>query len=483
MKLLVLGIDALDRLLLEQFLGEMPNFAEMIGRGNLLPIVSTFPPDSDTAWATIYTGMNPAEHGIVRFVDPLEKSYLIQNERVDNEVLQGNTFFDVLNTNGIRAHAIFPHLCYPAWDTGGIIVSRATDVSDIQAKPPEILDMYPNASIMEGVRGFPDRSRGGMKLFIERHREQAFADAEFAISIMKNSDWDLFFVYWSTLDAISHFFWSHHDKSDPLHQPGNEFEGTIKSAYKWFDGLLGRFQEAIDEDTSIIVMSDHGHGGRPATLININEMLREIELLVAYNPKENIIVSLSELIKRTGMKVVSMFGLAKLAGKILRVAPGVMKFYTRPQIIDWDNTIAYASDMSGIKAYTYGGIRINRKALSGREYEKVRDLIIEHLPSVCKHPEDNSHLIKRIARREDVYRGAHIDSYPDIILEFEYGYGLGWEVFRPLFVNAVSHKIVPGSHRGDTGVFISQDDKLVEGSEVNLEDIKDLILHHFGVAG
>ncbi|NIS82963.1 MAG: hypothetical protein GTO14_22810 [Anaerolineales bacterium] len=482
MKLLVLGIDALDRILLGQFIDEMPNFAGLIDQGILLPVVSTFPPDSDTAWATIYTGMNPAEHGIVRFIDPLEKSYKIQYERVDNTVLQGNTIFDVLNKNEIRAHAIFPHLCYPVWDTGGILVSRATDMLDVQANPPEVLDMYPNASIIAGVRGFPDRSRGGMKSFIERHKRQAFADAEFAINVMQNFEWDLVFVYWSTLDAISHFFWSHHDKDDPLYDPGNEFEDTIRSAYGWFDILLGRFLEEVDDHTSIIVMSDHGHGGRPATLVNVNEMLRKIGLLIAHNPDESLQVSFVEFIKRTGMKAVSAFGLAKLAGKVLRVAPGIMKFYTRPQIIDWNNTVAYVSDMSGIKAYTYGGVCINRGTLSGIEYERIRDRIIDYLPSVCKHPEDGTRLIKLIARREDVYRGVNIGEYPDIVLEFEYGYGLGWEVFSPLFVNAISHKIVPGSHRGDTGVFISQDSKWAEGKEVNLLSLKSLVLHHFGIA-
>ena len=77
MKVLLLGIDALDRLLIEKFASSLPNLTRLRESEVNLNVHSTFPPDSDTAWATIATGLNPAQHGVVRFVDPLEKSYQI----------------------------------------------------------------------------------------------------------------------------------------------------------------------------------------------------------------------------------------------------------------------------------------------------------------------------------------------------------------------------------------------------------------------
>lgn len=88
MKVLFLGIDALDRLLLEKFHDHLPNLSKLENAGRSLIISSTFPPDSDTAWATISTGLNPAQHGIVRFVDPLEKTYLLQNVPIDSTILR-----------------------------------------------------------------------------------------------------------------------------------------------------------------------------------------------------------------------------------------------------------------------------------------------------------------------------------------------------------------------------------------------------------
>ena len=100
MKVLLLGFDALDRLLLEKLSDYLPNIAKMKKDGVFLPVLSTFPPDSDTAWATIYTALNPAEHGVVDFVDPLDKSMKIQHTEKDNTNIKNRTFWDIAGKNG-----------------------------------------------------------------------------------------------------------------------------------------------------------------------------------------------------------------------------------------------------------------------------------------------------------------------------------------------------------------------------------------------
>ena len=99
-RVLILGIDALDCELIREFAAELPNISRLRQRAVQLKVRSTFPPDSDTAWATIMTGLNPAHHGIVRFIDPLEKTYQIHNQAVDNEILHGKTFWDVAESSG-----------------------------------------------------------------------------------------------------------------------------------------------------------------------------------------------------------------------------------------------------------------------------------------------------------------------------------------------------------------------------------------------
>ena len=79
MKLLFLGIDALDYKMIEAFSEDLPNIKRLMEDHVFRNVISTFPPILDTAWATIVTGLNPAQHGVVQFIDPLEKSYQIMN--------------------------------------------------------------------------------------------------------------------------------------------------------------------------------------------------------------------------------------------------------------------------------------------------------------------------------------------------------------------------------------------------------------------
>jgi predicted AlkP superfamily phosphohydrolase/phosphomutase len=481
MKVLVLGIDALDSALLQEFAADLPNLTALRDRGGSLKLRSTFPPDSDTAWATIATGLNPAQHGIVRFVDPLEKSYQILNVGSSNEVLHGRTFWEIAARAGYKAHAIFPHLGYPLWGTPGMMVVRGSTVADVQANPPSILQEYPDPQALTGVRGFPDRSMAAMATYTQKLTALAEADANFALRLMQKHPWDLCFVYWSTLDATGHFFWNYFDSQDPHFVDGHPLQAVLPNTYKLYDRIVGRFLEAVGDDVTVIVMSDHGHGARPFKLVSVNDLLRQGGFLSARSLRANPHINLWEKAKRVAVRAISRYGLARIAGRVMRRFPGAIQSFTRPSSINWEQTIAYATDLSGIKAYPYGGIKINRSKLRGRDYETVRGEIIALLQQACVLA-DGTPLLKFIARREDLYNGPFITNYPDIILEFTYGYGVGWALNVPLITEAASYNLVPGSHRGETGTFLMRSSRAVAGDTVDLRDITPTILDLLGIA-
>jgi predicted AlkP superfamily phosphohydrolase/phosphomutase len=69
-RVMVLGIDGMDPRLLESYLkeGVMPNFQEVIDRGDFKPLQTTMPPQSPVAWSTFITGTPPEKHGIFDFL-------------------------------------------------------------------------------------------------------------------------------------------------------------------------------------------------------------------------------------------------------------------------------------------------------------------------------------------------------------------------------------------------------------------------------
>ncbi len=69
-KVLVLGIDGMDPVLLEELMakGEMPNFARLAKQGAYRQLQTVTPPQSPVAWSVVITGQDPGGTGIFDFI-------------------------------------------------------------------------------------------------------------------------------------------------------------------------------------------------------------------------------------------------------------------------------------------------------------------------------------------------------------------------------------------------------------------------------
>lgn len=482
-KVLMIGIDGLDSVTLAKFEPELPNLRMLKERSPALSLTSVYPPDSHTCWASIYTGLNPARHGVVQFIDPLDKASAMATEEIDNRVLQGKTFWDIAGKSGKKVCIVLPDLGYPVWEVNGFMAGRSPVTEDAQALPGSIPSKY-KLSPRE-VKTLPGRKKG-LDSFIAAHRRLVSDEVEFSLQILKDYDWDLFFTYSSSLDAIQHTFWRHYDESDPSYPGSNPYQNVIRDFYQLYDEVVGKFLAAVDSDTVVIVFSDHGHGMRPVKLVNINEILRKQGLLVsrATNLGNRVTVFIIEKLKRSALNFVSRRGLGNLAKLLLRLFPAARKVYTAPLSINWQKTLAHVSDMSGIKSYSYGGVRVTRENLRDIEYEELRDLVIRVLAEI-KEPGTGEPLLKWICRREELYDGEYITKYPDIIFNLVDSYGAGWAIHDSWFTTAPSHNLVPGTHKADSATFLVSNLKHTEVArkDITLMDIAPTVLHLLDIKG
>ncbi len=60
-----IGIDGLDADLLRVYGPSLPNLRLLMLESPYLELQSCFPPDLAPSWASIYTGQNPAQHGVL----------------------------------------------------------------------------------------------------------------------------------------------------------------------------------------------------------------------------------------------------------------------------------------------------------------------------------------------------------------------------------------------------------------------------------
>ena len=72
-RVIIIGIDGMDKELVAKFKENLPSISKIEDISPKIDLRSVFPPDSETAWASIYTGLNPARHGVLHFLDSLEK--------------------------------------------------------------------------------------------------------------------------------------------------------------------------------------------------------------------------------------------------------------------------------------------------------------------------------------------------------------------------------------------------------------------------
>jgi predicted AlkP superfamily phosphohydrolase/phosphomutase len=101
--------------------------------------------------------------------------------------------------------------------------------------------------------------------------------------LLATAEWDYFQFVEIGLDRIQHGFWKCHDPLHRQHVPGNPYEDLINDYYVYVDREIGKILELLDDDTNILVVSDHGaqrlEGG-----FCVNEWLVREGLLVLKEP-------------------------------------------------------------------------------------------------------------------------------------------------------------------------------------------------------
>lgn len=188
-KIALIGIDGLDPYLLNKWRDSLPNISELYNDINDIILESTFPPDSICAWASIYTGENPAEHGLVESIDYLSGKKLNKDKR--STYFQGKTFWDIAGKRGKSVCIINPFLAYPAWQVNGIMVSGPVfEGGETQVYPDNILHDY-DFPPLGGMVDFPEEKALGD--FISQARDLTERLADVSLKIYEDHNSDLFF--------------------------------------------------------------------------------------------------------------------------------------------------------------------------------------------------------------------------------------------------------------------------------------------------
>jgi len=258
----------------------------------------------------------------------------------------------------------------------------------------------------------------------------------------------LFFFYFSSLDLNAHMMWRLTDPSHPAYDAAlaAQYGSSLEEFYEQIDQVLGEVMPRVDDNTTLLVLSDHGFAPYRRSF-NLNTWLLN-------------------------------------NGYITRKA-GASGDSSEPFAdVDWSRTRAYGLGINGL----YLNVR-------GREREGVvdpaqADVLLREIRQKfleIRDPKDGSQVITRIDLAIEVYQGPYAQSGPDALVGYNRGYRSGWKTILGAFPADVledNTNAWSGDHCMDftkvPGVLLSN--RKIEAQAPALTDIAPTILSEFGIA-
>ncbi len=483
-KVILFGIDGGSLKLIEQWKDELPNFKEIVERGVFGELESTVPAFTCPAWPCMFTGKNPGKLGMYDFFN-LQFTEEHGPSVFSSSDYHTSSLWTILNDYGKEVGLFNVPITYPPHKINGFMVCgigtpiKASTNYTYPAELKKTLD-----EVVDGYEVFPPviLTLGGQeKKYLETYREALNKKVKAARYLIRNFPWDLFVSVFSVSDAVQHYFWHHMDADHPKHIDNSKYKDVIKDFYKRIDEAIGILKDEVREDVTILIASDHGFNARYGDF-SMNKWLEENGLLKFHG-------EVYRKRKDAGLFKVRDFLMAHMSVKLVRLSSRIIPkgFAKRLSVgvparhfletisnVDWSQTKAYSFGATG-------GIFVNLKGRQpsgivgpGREYENVRDEIVEKLSKVV-NPKTGEPANFRIYRREEIHHGKYADFAPDISIVADKYYPATVKT-EPLW----GETVVSGSHARQ-GMFMAYGpDIRKEGlrlAGLKIYDVAPTILH------
>lgn len=473
-KLIVLGIDGMDLDVVRRYEKDLPTISGLMAKNPGTRLRSVFPADTTPAWSTIYLGVDPSVHGVINFVNVGAKDNTYKPLVFDDSVFKGKTFWDVLAREGVTSSIVLPMNIKEGWEVpGGVMITRPNPKNGhIKVWPESKRSIYEPREDILGTEG-KFTNEAALKDLKQEFFDKVKEEARLTKLAIENEECDVLFSYFSTTDGIQHDFWRHCNPSHPGYPGRNEHEDTIKEMYAYMDRFIAEVMK-MQPGVPVLVLSDHGHGARPVKTARVNEILRQGGYLspkVGTGPSTSAKKRAKKALKGAAVGIVKNVGLPRPMMKLAKKFPLWKGLFASGNDFDWGKTKAYLSDLSALKNYSYGGIRISEWV---EDKDSLSDEIIAYLQTVKKP--DGEPLFEWISRTNRFYHGTYLNKYPEIIFQMDELYGGEWELGENVFGDAgFMHELSPGGHRWRTAVLFGAGIKL-EPKQYEMTEVCPLIL-------
>lgn len=282
-KVLLIGWDAADWKAINPIMdsGQMPALQGLVDGGVSGKLLTIDPPYSPMIWSSIATGKRPYKHGIHGFTEVAPDGKSVRPVMSTSRKVKG--IWNILSQCGYKTHVVGWWPSHPAEPINGIAISDMFQkaksstpanwkMPDNTVHPAEMADFFaqlrvhPNELTGEHILPFvPNADKIDQR---KDRRLSAVAKVTAEISslhaaftnIIRTQDWDFAALYLDGIDHYCHGFMKYHPphRSHISKADFDLYNYVITAAYRFHDMMLRRLLELVDDDTTVILISDHG---------------------------------------------------------------------------------------------------------------------------------------------------------------------------------------------------------------------------------
>ncbi len=282
-QVLLIGWDAADWKVIQPLMdaGKMPNVQRLMANGVAGQIATLHPPLSPMLWTSIATGKRPFKHGILGFSEPTPDGRGVRP--VTNLSRKSKAVWNILSQSDLRSVVVGWWPSHPAEPINGVMISdhyhRARGPLDEgwllipnTIHPPELaetlaaLRMHPDLLTPAMVEPFIplakeiDQDQDKRLAGLMRTLAECMSIHSAATWLADNQQRDFFAVYFDAIDHFCHGFMRYHPPRQAwiAERDFELYRNVVSMAYQFHDRMLGTLVEKAGEDTTVILLSDHG---------------------------------------------------------------------------------------------------------------------------------------------------------------------------------------------------------------------------------
>jgi len=282
-KVLLIGWDAADWKIIHRLVdeGRMPNMSRFMEEGVIGNLATLYPELSPMLWTSIATGKRPFKHGILGFTEPSPDGEGLRP--ITNISRKTKAIWNILSQSGKKCNIVSWWPSHPAEPINGVMVSNhyqraiapygkpwplrpgtvhpvrlKRNLAALRVHPQEIdvgliMNFVPRLAEIDQVKD--TRIETLAKIISECTTVNRAATA-----LMIHEPWDFTAVYFDSIDHFCHAFMNYHpprlswvDEKD-----FGLYKDVVESGYIYHDILLGSLLDLADDDTTVMIVSDHG---------------------------------------------------------------------------------------------------------------------------------------------------------------------------------------------------------------------------------